>query len=324
MTALLGVDSSQPPTLTQAQAAKRAGIKWWGGYLGGTWHPVPWPASAWAALKKAGIAPLPIWVPKMWQDNPVTAAKDAIAALKRSGLSTNEIVLDTEHEEERLMSPSRVKAWVDAWNHTLAQAGVTSVVYDGAYNYHGTAPEWLPLWNGSATAAPGSAHQYQGNTARWGMDVDLDAASPTFTLTAAHTKVPAKKPPGKKKTAQTKIAASPKELLDMANVLVDARLEIAGIHEKTGTLAMELSDVQRTSLGPHAAAHVAQALSLLAGIDGSGINTFAHTRGAVYQAEMACRHTREQLLRADKPTKNPTGGAPVSPPKVGSGTTTLE
>lgn len=307
MTALLGVDSSQPPTVSEAEAAKRSGITWWGGYLGGSWHPVPWPASAWAALKDAGITPVPIWVPKMWVDNPVTAAKDAVAALKRSGLPTKEIALDTEAEEEQMLSPSQVKSWVDAWNRTLAQAGITSVVYDGAYNYHGTAAEWLPLWNGNATAAPGTAHQYQGDTSRFGMAVDLDVASPTFTLTAAHPKAPAKPP----HTGQTKIAASPSELLDMAKSLVTARLDIAGIHQQTDTLATELSGVQRSSLGPHAAAHVMQALSLLAEITGPGIPDLAYVRGAVFQAESVCRHTRAELLRADRTTKS------------GSGTTTL-
>ena len=336
MTALLGVDSSQPPTLTQAEAAKRAGVTWWGGYLGGSWHPVPWPSSAWAALKQAGITPVPIWVPKMWQDNPVTAAEDAISALKGSGLPTEEIVLDTEAAEERMMSPAQVKAWVDAWNRTLAQAGYTSVVYDGAYNYHGTAVEWLPLWNGRPTAAQATAHQYQGNTSRFGLPVDLDVASPTFTLSAVHAPKP---------ITQTRIVASPQELLDMAESLVDARLEIAGIHQRTEEVATELSGIQQSSLGRHAAAHVAQALMLLGEIDGSGTGGLAHTRGAVFQAEAVCRHTRGQLLRADKTPSGgagirvagsgkpatPTGGAPLgppappkkTPPKSGSDTTIL-
>jgi hypothetical protein len=196
-------------------------------------------------------------------------------------LTTTEVVLDTEADEERLMSASRVKAWVDAWNRTVTGAGWTSVVYDGAYNYHGQAPEWLPNWNFSATAAPGTAHQYHGNVSRWGLAVDLDVASPGFALTAGH-----------------RLVVSPAQLLRMAEDLVDARLNVAGIHQKTESLAAELAGVHRNRLAGAAAA-VQRALELLSGIDGSGIQGFAHTRGAIYQAEMIVRRTREQALRAD-------------------------
>ncbi len=286
---LFGVDSSQPPTLAQAWAAARAGVKWWGGYVGGSWHRDAWPASAWTAVKSAGITPIPIWVPKMWLDDPVVAARDAMAEVKRAGLRTTGLVLDTEAEEEQLMPASRVKAWVDAWNRTLARAGWTSVVYDGADHYHGRATEWRPDWNFKATAWPGAAHQYQGNTSRWGVAIDLDVASPGFALLAA------RRPP---KTATTKVVVSPPQLLQMAEDLVDARLDVAGLHQRTEAVAAELAGVASNRL-VGAADVVQRALQLLSEIDGPGTGGFAHTRGAIYQAEMIARHTREQALRAD-------------------------
>jgi hypothetical protein len=293
---LFGVDSSQPPTPAQARAAAKAGIKWWGGYVGGSWHPVAWPASAWAAVKRAGITPVPIWVPKMWLDDPVKAAQEAMAAVKRAGLGTTEVVLDTEAEEEQLMPASRVKAWVDAWNRTLVRAGWTSVVYDGAFNYHGRAAAWLPDWNFSATASPGTAHQYKGNTSRWGMAVDLDVASAGFALTT---------------TAAT-VVVLPPQLLQMAEDLVDARLTVAGLHKRTESLAADLAAVPPNRLAGAAGA-VQRALQLLAGIDGSGTDGFAHTRGAIFQAEMIARRTREQALRADAGARR----------RSGSGTTVI-
>lgn len=290
---LFGVDSSQPPTAAQAEAAARAGIKWWGGYVGGSWHPVGWPASAWATVEAAGIKPVPIWVPRMWRDDPVEAARAAMAAVPRAGLSTKEVVLDTEAGEEQLMPADRVKAWVDAWNRTLARAGWTSVVYDGAYRYHGRAPEWLPSWDSRATASPGAAHQYQGDTSRWGLAVDLDVASPGFALITA-----------------AKVVVSPAQLLQVAEDLVDARLNVAGIHHRSESLAAELAAVPANRLAGAAAA-VQRAVQLLSGIDGPGDDGFAHTRGAIYQAEMITRRTREQALRAD------------AAPGAGSGTTVI-
>lgn len=329
---LYGVDSSQPPTLAQAKAAAAAGVKWWGGYVGGSWHPVAWPAPAWAALKSAGITPVPIWVPRLWQDDPVKAAREAMAAVKQAGLGTTEVVLDTEAEEEQQMSPSQVKAWVDAWNRTLTQAGWTSVVYDGAYNYHGSATEWLPSWNGSPTAASGSAHQYQGNTSRWGMAVDLDVAASGFALTAAK-KTKTRKT--RNKTTSTRLVVSPPELLQMADDLVDARLHVAGIHKKVESLAGELAALRSERLAG-AAGQVQRALALLSGID-SGTDGLGFVRGAIFQAEMVARRTRKQALRADavsktskpKPTtSNPKTTTPKTPtpktrPQSGSGTTVL-
>jgi hypothetical protein len=294
-----GVDSLTPPTAGQARQAAASGITWWGGYLGGaSLAGAPWPESAWQAVTDAGIKPLPIWAPSISGD-PVVQARQAIAAAERAGLG-HELALDTEAFDT---ANPNLEHFVDAWNQTLARAGFTSVVYDGGrvggVNYHGTGIEWLPNWDGVASASPRGAHQYQGATTRWGMSVDLDVAGNSFPF--GH--------------SQEKVVVSPPQLEALADHLVDSRYRVASVHRQAWAVLQDLRAVPPSRVGAGRAG-LEEAIRAIETVVGPGRDGLSFVRGELFQLGMFIRRVREEALRAD-------AGRRTDRPVRGSGTTVV-
>ncbi len=285
-----GVDSLEAPDLAQARQAARDGIKWWAGYVGGDNAAGVWPQSGWDALRKAGIKPLPIWVANV-ADDPAPQARQAMVAVQHLGLG-HEVALDTEANE----SGPEVKGFVDGWNRALAAAGWTSVVYDGARyngaNYHGQAIQWVPAWDGAATAPAGSAHQYLGGAGDYvaGINVDRDVGAGGFPFAGA--------------PSLNTIKVSRSELRDLAGNLVDCRDRTVSVHRQATALRHELP-VQTPAAGP-AEPHVRQAAALLDEIAGAGPKSLHHLVGELYDLDTFIGDAIRQFDNADtKP-----GGVP--------------
>lgn len=308
----LGVDSASTPTASEAAAAANHGIKWWGGYIGGSAASNVWSPSGWSALRRAGITPVPIWVPdQSFSEDPVQQAHLAIRACQRAGLD-GPIVLDTEHSATG--SP-HLKSFVDAWNRTLQQAGRTSVIYDGA-GYHGNATEWLPSWGPDHTSGARSAKQYSGATPRWGVPggVDLDVAGQRFPFgppsrRSGHSGGGAGGGGGHRGRPgpQTgRVVVSPPELGSLATLLKDSEHCVISVQRQATSLLASLLE-EANGAGGAGTAEVQQAVTILERVTGPGVDGLHHLSGSLWQGEAYVRRVHAQALHADQ------GGVSLTP-----------
>lgn len=181
-----GYDSAYPPNLTQATSAKKAGVAWWGGYLHGPGALHAWESADWQILKKAGIRPLPIWVPHL--DLTGNAARDALLAVeecKRLGIG-GVIVLDTEASMRSI--PLKDRDWfVEEFQIQCGAMGFRMVLYSGGYTNNIPGPQWVNVWLPATQQMidqgpwPNGAFQ-GGQAAILGLTVDLDYSHPMFPL----------------------------------------------------------------------------------------------------------------------------------------------
>lgn len=284
---IYGYDSAQPPTQAEADAAAKSGIKVWAGYIGGpNAASSPWPASAWAAVKRAGITPLPIYCGSPGES--VQGQVDAaIAAAKKAGLG-KEIVLDIEQPYGSEYGGEKVDAFVNAWNAALKAAGYTSVVYAGTH-YSGGAANWDPDWNGSAAAATGGAHQYAGSVERDGVDVDLDAFSSSFPLDGAQTGGPG--------DGDTKVVVSPAEMARLLDAMDSAHEEMVIMYTHLTNVLQEFPSDPSTAGG--AAAQYEQALAILNELNGTSTAGLRHARGEIYQMQLLAQRVKARAEKAD-------------------------
>lgn len=284
---IYGYDSAQWPTPAQAHAAAKAGIKVWGGYIGGpNAATTPWPPSAWAAVKAAGITPLPIYCGN--PDESVQAQVDAaIATAKKDGLG-KEIVLDIEAPYASEYGAAKVDAFVNAWNAALKKAGYTSVIYAGTH-YSGSAANWDPDWDGSATAARGGGHQYHGGVERDGVDVDLDAFSATFPLAGAAAL-------GGHGGGDTKVVVDPKEMAALVDAMDASHKEMVSVYTDLNNMLEGLPQ-NRLTAGA-AAAHYEEALKILRELNGTTDNGLRHGRGEIYQMQLLVERIKKRAEKA--------------------------
>lgn len=309
----LGVDSASTPTASEAAAAAHHGIKWWGGYIGGSSASNVWSPSGWSALRQAGIEPVPIWVPdQSFTENPVQQAHLAIRACQRAGLD-GPIVLDTENSAT---GDPHLKSFVNAWNRTIHQAGRTSVIYDGA-GYHGDGVAWLPSWGPDHRTGAGSAKQYAGATPRWGVQggVDLDVAGRRFPFDPASRRShhgargatggsPTRRGGAGGRTGR--VVVSPPELASLATLLKESEERVVSVHRQATSLLADLLD-SSNGAGGAGTAEVQQAVTILERITGPGVDGLSHLVGSLWQGEAYVRRVRAQALHADQ------GGGSLTP-----------
>lgn len=292
---IYGYDSAQPPTLAQARDAKKAGIDVWAGYIGGpNAATTPWPASAWADVKKAGITPLPIYCANPGE--PVQAQVDAaIAEAKRNGLGTT-IALDIEANYASQYGSGTVDAFINAWNAALKKAGYTSVVYAGTH-YSGSAPNWDPSWNDSASAPARGGHQYVGSVNRFGVNVDLDAFGATFPLATVlgggHDGGAGLSGPG---DGDTKVVVSKKEMTNLLDVLDSTHKEMVGIYTDLDNVLKGFPADKATA--GNAAAHYEEASKILHELNGPADVGLRHQRGEIYQLQLLVQRIKKRAEKA--------------------------
>jgi hypothetical protein len=147
-----GVDSAQPPLITEIQQAVTQGYRWWGCYLSGVPNTdplYPWLPSQIDLLRRGGILAVPITVPiPTLGGDPIETAQAAIASARAAGLSPG-----------------------------------ISILYDGVglrFTGQVTGPIWLPE-PGPVPSSVGSMSAVQYGYGSIGtIAVDLNVASPDF------------------------------------------------------------------------------------------------------------------------------------------------
>lgn len=183
-----GADSSFAGTTADFNNAHKAGIQWWGHYIGGAGAYRVWSNPERVALDNSAIPyHLPIWVPaQSFTSNPLQEANQMVAVLKMLGYHSV-VCVDVEENSGYTL------AWGEANARAITRAGYTYVMYHTADKQPpSVAHSWLASWVGNPpqSLSPDSAQQYRGGTAFCNMNVDFDIATDDFPLEGLTVKPP--------------------------------------------------------------------------------------------------------------------------------------
>lgn len=170
-----GLDSAYPPSAAQVAEAVTGGVGWWGLYVFGSAALNIWPVGSEQTIKQAGIAPLPICVPRQdFSEDPTAVATATLQACKARGIVSGGVVLDVEYGADY----NAYRDFVSIWRPAIQQAGYGPVIYNGPH-WNILPPTWEP--RDVQVPPPGCAVQ-NGQTTIGGLSVDTNLAADDFPL----------------------------------------------------------------------------------------------------------------------------------------------
>lgn len=141
-----GCDTEFKPTAAQVSAAKKDGVRWWGGYFGGVDAAHIWSDEDFASTGE-NFRIAPIWVPQ--QAPALFKPADTIAAMlaeaeRRDIPKGCVLVLDAEEALTQMLNQS--KSTQEELAHGIDQGGYLLLIYAGG---NLIVPQWRASWYGT-------------------------------------------------------------------------------------------------------------------------------------------------------------------------------